>query len=268
MAANLLALLDDVAATLDDVATMTKISLENTSALMSDDLAVNAGVVHGVKPSRELPIVGKIFAGSLVNKIISIAMVIGINALYPPLLKGILILGGFYLAYEGVHKIVEKLFSKKEKKEEKVIVTEKEKVFGAIKTDLILSVEIIVIANNYIDAPLLERLLSLTSVGICASLIIYGLVGFIVKIDDAGLYLIDKGRKKLGIFLVNSMPWIMKGLGVIGTVAMLMVAGGIFSHALHAKLIPIGFIQDIILGLAGGTLALLPVKVFNSLKNK
>ncbi|MAE58094.1 MAG: hypothetical protein CME69_04395, partial [Halobacteriovorax sp.] len=102
MAANLLALLDDVAATLDDVATMTKISLKKTSALMSDDLAVNAGVVHGVQPSRELPIVGKIFAGSLINKLIAIAIVIGINAFYPPLLSWILILGGFYLAYEGV----------------------------------------------------------------------------------------------------------------------------------------------------------------------
>ena len=261
MAANLLAFLDDVAATLDDVATMTKISLKKTSALMSDDLAVNAGVVHGVQPSRELPIVGKIFAGSLINKLIAIAIVIGINAFYPPLLSWILILGGFYLAYEGVHKIVEKFFSKDKVIKEKKIVSENQKVFGAIKTDLILSIEIIVIANSYINAELLERLLSLSSVGILASIIIYGLVSLIVKIDDFGIYLIEKDKKSLGLMFVNSMPWIMKSLGIIGTIAMLMVAGGIFSHALHANFIPVKFLQDIILGLIGGLLAMLPVSL-------
>ncbi len=262
MASNLLILLDDIAATLDDVAVMTKVSLKKTSALMSDDLAVNAGVIHGVKPTRELPLVGKIFAGSLVNKVLGIAIIIGLNILYPPILKWLLFLGGLYLAYEGFHKVHEKIFKHKKVIKKKTL-TEREKMIGAIKTDFILSIEIIMIANgSIITDSLFQRLLALSSVGIIASIIIYGLVAFIIKIDDFGMYLVEKGYKSSGVMLINSMPKIMKLLGIVGTVAMFLVAGGIFTHTFHLDIISITLIQDLLLGIMGGFVTFLSLGLF------
>jgi predicted DNA repair protein MutK len=257
---SLLALIDDVAATLDDVTVMTKVAMKKTSALMSDDLAVNAGVVDGVNPDRELPMVKAIFLGSLINKVYSIVGVLTINAIYPPIIQGVLFIGGLYLAYEGVHKIVEKLFQKKDanETEEKkaVVVDEKEKTKQAIKTDLILSVEIIVIAQNALTGPTLNQVLSLIAVGIGASIIIYGLVAILVKIDDFGLYLIKKGQKGIGMAMVKSMPYLMKGLGIGGTIAMLLVGGGIVSHTFHLPHYAPEMLQNLVLGLVAGLVTL------------
>lgn len=251
---NLLALLDDIAATLDDVAVMTQSAIKKTSALMSDDLAVNAGAVHGVDPNRELPIVKAIFWGSLINKVYCIVGVLVLLLVYPPLIKWILVLGGLYLSYEGVHKIIEKLFHKKEKVISKLnAVPEKEKIKGAVRTDLILSIEIIVIAQGTVAGKdLLTQILVLSVVGVLASILIYGLVALIVKVDDFGLHLISKGFKKVGSAFVSSMPYIMKGLAFVGTAAMLLVGGGILAHAFHVHYYLNEHIQNLIVGFIAG----------------
>lgn len=250
---NLLALLDDIAATLDDVSVMTKVAMKKTSALMSDDLAVNAGVVVGVNADRELPIVWKIFLGSLLNKVICIAGVFALLALYPPLLQLILIFGGLYLSYEGGHKVFEKLLHKNIQRSKEVL-PESQRIKGAIRTDLILSIEIIVIARDSMSGPILEQLLSLSVVGLVASILIYGLVAVIVKVDDLGLHLIDKGFKRLGMVLVSSMPYTMRGLGIVGTLAMFLVGGGILSHAFHIPYFTLEVLQNLIVGLVFGSL--------------
>ena len=250
---NLLTLLDDIAATMDDVAVMTKVALKKTSALMTDDLAVNAGVVQGVQASRELPIVGSIFLGSLINKIICIVIVLLINYFYPPILLGLLFLGGCYLAYEGADKVIEKIIGKKsnEKIPNKEI-SEKQKIWGAIKTDFVLSMEILVLAQKELTGSILEKTISLTLVGLAASILIYGLVAILVKIDDFGLFLINKGNNNLGEFLVNLTPKMMKGLGILGTIAMFLVAGGIFTHTFHLPILVWEHAQNLILGLISG----------------
>ncbi len=252
---NLLALLDDIAATLDEVAIMSKTAIHKTSALMSDDLAVNAGVVHGVKPNRELPIVKAIFWGSLLNKVYSIVGVLFLMTVYPPLINWIMLLGGLYLSYEGVHKIVEKIFHKKSKKSI-LNISEKDKIKGAVRTDLILSIEIIVIAKSTLQGNLLTQTLVLTTVGLAASILIYGLVAIIVKVDDFGLQLVNKGYKKTGMSFVNSMPFIMKGLGIVGTLAMLLVGGGIIVHIFHLPLYLNEHIQNLIIGFLAGFVVL------------
>ncbi len=254
---SLLTLLDDIAATLDDVSVMSQIALKKTSALMSDDLAVNAGVVVGVNPDRELPMVKAIFVGSLINKIYCIVGVLVLMAIYPPLIQVVLVLGGLYLSYEGVHKIIEKLFHKKADIKDKIkAIPEKQKVKGAIRTDLILSIEIIVIAKTAVTGGLMIQILTLSAIGIAASIIIYGLVALIVKVDDLGLHLVKKGFKRLGMALVRSMPYTMKGLGIIGTLAMLLVGGGILSHSFHIPQLTISVLQNLILGLVAGLFCL------------
>ncbi len=260
---NLLTLLDDIAATLDDIAVMSKIAIKKTSALMSDDLAVNAGVVHGVNPNRELPIVKAIFWGSLINKVYCIVGVLVLMAVYPPLINWIMLVGGLYLSYEGVHKIIEKVFHKNNKaKYNASTVSEKDKIKGAIRTDLILSIEIIVIAKSTLTGDMFTQILVLTTVGLAASFLIYGLVAIIVKIDDFGLHLISKGYNKIGMAFVQSMPYTMKGLGIVGTLAMLLVGGGIIVHIFHFPLYTNEHIQNLIVGFIAGliVLGLLSVK--------
>ncbi len=250
---SLLSLLDEVAATLDDVAVMSKVAIKKTSALMSDDLAVNAGVVDGVNPNRELPMVKAIFYGSLLNKVYCIVGVVGLSFIYPPLINWIMLIGGLYLSFEGVHKIIEKLFHSSESKKAKMSqVTEKSKVNGAVRTDLILSIEIIVIAKSTLSGDFITQLLVLIAVGLAASILIYGLVALIVKIDDFGLYLIAKGQKKLGSFFVQSMPYIMKGLGILGTIAMLLVGGGIIVHIFHIPIYINEYLMNLVIGLIVG----------------
>jgi len=251
---NLLTLLDDIAATLDDVAIMTKSAIHKTSALMSDDLAVNAGAVQGVNPQREIPIVKAIFWGSLINKVYCIVGVMGLLLVYPPVIKWVLFVGGLYLSYEGVHKIIEKVFHKKKDKSTAIDnVPEKEKIKGAVRTDLILSIEIIVIAQGTVaDKDLLTQVLVLSIVGVAASILIYGLVALIVKVDHFGLHLIKKGFNKIGQAFVSSMPYIMKGLGIVGTLAMLLVGGGILAHTFHLPYYTNEHLQNLVVGFIAG----------------
>lgn len=253
---NLLALLDDIATTFDDVAVMSKLAMKKTSALMTDDLAVNSGVVTGVTPDRELPMVKAIFLGSLLNKVYCIVGVLVLLAVYPPILTGVLLLGGLYLSYEGAHKVVEKLFHKKDKHVQKKQFSEKEKVKGAIRTDLILSIEIIVIANSTIKGGLLMQTITLSVVGLLASVLIYGLVALLVKIDDLGLLLIEKGWEKFGGSLVAFMPYMMKGLGILGTTAMFLVGGGIIAHLAHLPHYMPEMLQNLLIGIAAGLVVL------------
>ena len=263
---SILTLLDDVATTFDDVAIMTTTAMKKTSALMSDDLAVNAGVVHGVSPNRELPMVRAIFVGSLVNKVIAIVGALAILAVFPPLLNWILMLGGLYLCYEGAHKIQEKLIGQKGSSKEKL--TEKQKVRGAIQTDLILSIEIIVIAKTAITGSFMEQTLALCLVGLAASILIYGLVAVLVKVDDFGLYLIQKGFSTVGQGLVKTMPYMMKGLGIVGTLAMLLVGGGIFAHQFHLPHYAPEILQNLVLGLVIGCLTLIPMSIASMQKKQ
>lgn len=267
---SLLTLLDDIATTLDDVSVMTKLALKKTSAIMSDDLAVNSAVVHGVNPDRELPIVKAIFLGSLLNKIYSIVGVILLAAFAPMVLKVVLLFGGLYLAFEGGEKVYEKFFHRRPETEmvSQEVVTEKSRIAGAIRTDLILSIEIIVIANDSVSGTIFERLMVLGLVGLGASLLIYGLVAFLVKVDDFGLYLISKGQSALGQSLVDFMPKMMRGLGIVGTLAMFLVGGGIISHTFHFPMIMPEFLQNLILGLVVGLLIVFTFEAFKKLLSR
>ncbi|MFT6070332.1 MAG: putative DNA repair protein MutK [Bacteriovoracaceae bacterium] len=261
---SLLTLLDDVASTLDDVAVMTKIAMKKTAALMSDDLAVNAGVIEGVNADRELPIVKAIFLGSLLNKVYCILGVLIIMALYPPILVGILLIGGLYLSFEGAHKVIEKIFHPKEKAHliPDTGGTEKSRIKGAIRTDLILSIEIIVIAKSSLEGDMLQQVISLIFVGLVASFLIYGLVALIVKVDDFGLYLIKKGFKKIGLSLVRVMPKVMKGLGIVGTTAMFLVGGGIVSHTFHLPYFMPEIVQNLLMGILAGIICVIPFEMY------
>lgn len=264
---SLLTLLDDVASTLDDVAVMSKVAIKKTSALMSDDLAVNAGVVHGVNPDRELPIVKAIFIGSLYNKVYCILGTLLIMAVYPPLLKAILLIGGLYLSFEGAHKVIEKLFHHSSHEEGAVKEeTEKQKIKGAIRTDLILSIEIIAIAKSTLTGAFLNQIIALIVVGLAASILIYGLVALLVKIDDFGLYLVKQGRQTIGMSLVRSMPYMMKGLGIIGTTAMFLVGGGIIAHTFHVPYWMPEILQNLIIGIIAGLICVIPFEIYNKLK--
>ncbi|MCP4914072.1 MAG: DUF808 domain-containing protein [Oligoflexia bacterium] len=265
---SLLSLLDDIATTLDDVAIMSKVAIKKTSALMSDDLAVNAGVVHGVNPDRELPIVWQIFLGSLYNKVYSILGVLLLMWAYPPILTVILLIGGLYLSYEGAHKVVEKLFAKKNLHKPKIPLTEKQKIKGAVTTDLILSIEIIVIAESSIQGSFLNQTLTLCLVGLLASVLIYGLVAFLVKIDDFGLYLVEKGNVKIGNSIVQTMPYFMKGLGIVGTTAMFLVGGGIVAHTFHLHEYINEHLQNLIIGILVGLVTLPIVSFASKIKNR
>ena len=247
---SLLSLLDDIATTLDDIAVMTKVAIQKTSVLMSDDLAVNAGVVTGTPAKRELPIVKAIFWGSLLNKVYCIAGILILMAIYAPVLNYILLIGGLFLCYEGAHKVIEKLLGKHD--EQSINLSEQDKIKGAIRTDLVLSIEIILIAKQSITGSFMQELTSLSLVGLAASILIYGLVAILVKIDDFGLFLIGKGYKKIGLYLVQAMPYMMKGLGIIGTIAMFLVGGGIVNHFFHLNFIPIEIIQNLISGTISG----------------
>ena len=258
---SLLSLFDDIASTLDDISVMTQTAIQKTSVLMTDDLAVNAGVVTGTAAQRELPIVKAIFIGSLLNKVISIAGVLILLAIYEPLLTGVLLIGGLYLVYEGAHKVFEKFVQRKEvqKTNNEVTITEKQRIKGAVKTDLVLSVEIILIAKQSISGSFLNQLLALSLVGLAASILIYGLVAVLVKVDDFGLFLIKKDYKKVGLGMVKTMPYTMKGLGIVGTIAMFMVGGGIISHVFHIPYLTAEAIQNLVMGFLVGFLVLYPV---------
>lgn len=236
MASSFLALLDDIATLMDDVAVMTKLATKKTSGIIADDLALNAEQVSGIDPNRELPIVWKIFLGSLLNKIILIPFVLILMTFFPKILMGLLMLGGFFLCYEGSEKVLHKLFHKKCEVGEKVVVPESEKIKGAIRTDFILSGEILVLATGVMQSGSFSAsLISLVCVGALVSILTYGFVALIIKIDDAGLLLLRKGRgfSTVGKSLIWFAPVLMRTLGIVGTIAMFMVGAPIIVHGLE-----------------------------------
>lgn len=246
MASGIFAILDDVAALMDDVAVAAKVATKKTAGILGDDLAVNAEKATGFLSSREIPVLMSIMKGSFVNKLIIVPAVFLLQWLYQPAITIILIIGGLYLAYEGVEKIIEYLFHRPKEGQEVIKEAvmpeldpenaEKAKIKSAITTDFILSIEIVIIAlGTVMDQPLVTQILSVCVVAIIATVGVYGVVALIVRMDDAGYRLIKRSGEKgfmnsLGEFLVKALPLVIKGLGVIGTIALILVAGGIFDH--------------------------------------
>jgi predicted DNA repair protein MutK len=253
--ASLFALIDDIASILDDVSVMTKVAAKKTAGVLGDDLALNAQQVSGVISERELPVVWAVARGSFINKVILVPAALAVSALAPWAVLPLLMIGGAYLCYEGVEKLARSLLPRKhgEKKEKASLIEalrnpavdlvahEKNKIKGAIRTDFILSAEIIVIALGTIaSAPFTKRLLVLSAVSVLMTVGVYGLVGGIVKLDDLGLYLTRCGSgafgalsRKIGDLLLAAAPLLMKTLSVLGTAAMFLVGGGILSHGWH-----------------------------------
>ena len=241
---SLFTLLDDIAAIMDDVSVMTKVAAKKTVGVLSDDLALNANQVSGkdISPDRELPIVWAVAKGSLWNKVILIPLALLLSVYLPAAINILLMIGGAYLCFEGAEKLLHKFFHKNEKPidvhQEPKTESEKDKIKGAIRTDFILSAEIIIIAlGSMQEADTLTRVLTLCALGIGITIFVYGLVGLIVKLDDIGLWLLQKKQnmsQQIGKFLIFIMPWFMKSLAVIGTIAMFLVGGSIFVHYLPA----------------------------------
>ncbi len=246
------ALIDDIATLLDDVASMTKIAARKTAGVLGDDLALNAEQVSGVKADRELPVIWAVAKGSLLNKMILIPAALAISYFVPWLITPLLMLGGLFLCFEGFEKVFHALFQSKaskelhlkalktviENSELDILAFEKEKIKGAIRTDFILSAEIIVITLGTVaTASLLTQLSVLIGLAFLITAGVYGLVAGIVRLDDMGLYLLrkpDSGRfqKVLGRGILTAAPKLMRALSVIGTIAMFMVGGGILAHGL------------------------------------
>ena len=252
--ASLLALLDDIASVLDDVSLLTKAATQKTAGVLGDDLALNAQQVAGVRANRELPVVWAVAKGSLVNKAILVPAAIAISAIAPWAIVPLLMAGGLFLCYEGFEKIWHRLTHRKEADEQRqerlqvltdpevdLVAFERDKIKGAIRTDFILSAEIIVIALGTVAAASFGvRVAVLVGIALLMTVGVYGLVAGIVKLDDAGLYLSQrKGdgvltslSHRLGLGLLAFAPWLMKFLSVAGTAAMFLVGGGILSHGI------------------------------------
>lgn len=237
--ASLFTLLDDISAVLDDVALMTKMAAKKTAGVVGDDLALNANQVTGASAERELPIVWAVAKGSFVNKLILIPAALLLSVFLPAAIMPLLMIGGAYLCFEGVEKLLHKFLHQNDAAggsghAADEIFDEKTKIRGAIRTDFILSAEIIIIALGVVGSfGLLAKSLALTAIGIGMTAFVYGLVALIVKLDDLGLYLIrrDNGAANtLGRAIIAFMPWFMRGLSVVGTLAMFLVGGGIIVH--------------------------------------
>ncbi|MDR6300441.1 DUF808 domain-containing protein [Mesonia maritima] len=288
MASGIFAILDDIAALMDDVATMSKVAAKKTAGILGDDLAVNAEKASGFVSSREIPVLWAITKGSLLNKLIILPIAFLLSAFLPIAITIILLLGGLYLGFEGAEKIyhffVPHTESKKEelkeaKTKEEILAIEKERVKSAIVTDFILSVEIVIIAlGTVVGEPIVEQILVVSVIAMLATIGVYGIVALIVRMDEAGYYLIEKSdqksgfKVKLGKFLVAALPKVIKGLTIVGTIALILVSGGIFVHNLdflhdiipHA--IP-SIIAEFIMGLIFGFMCFLVVKLFMKVKN-
>jgi len=249
MASGLFALLDDIAALMDDVAVMTKIAGKKTAGILGDDLAVNAEKASGFVSSREIPVLWAITKGSFLNKLIILPIAFLLSAFLPWAVTVILLLGGLYLGYEGAEKIhaffvPHKHREKKDLSENldkaQILSQEKDKIKSAILTDFILSVEIVIIALGTVVAqPIGTQIIVVTLIALIATVGVYGIVALIVRMDDLGLKLIalndadNSLSDRIGKFLVTALPQVIRSLSVIGTVALILVAGGIFLHNLE-----------------------------------
>jgi hypothetical protein len=304
MATSLLALLDDIASVLDDVATLTKVATRKTAGVLGDDLALNAEQVSGVRAERELPVVWAVAKGSLVNKAVLVPAALAISAFIPWAIVPLLIVGGLFLCFEGFEKLAHKLLHRGDDQAAHkaalaraladpsvdLVALEKDKIKGAIRTDFILSAEIIVITLGTVaDAAFGTRVAVLTGIALLMTVGVYGLVAGIVKLDDGGLLLSrasgdgtwPRFQRALGRGILRAAPWLMKGLSVAGTLAMFLVGGGILTHGigpLHhlieqmldgagsvlAALAPL--LIDAAVGVIAGALVLAAVTAFNKLR--
>ncbi|WP_279045350.1 DUF808 domain-containing protein [Cedecea davisae] len=248
---SLLTLLDDIATLLDDISMMGKLAAKKTAGVLGDDLSLNAQQVSGLRANRELPVVWSVAKGSFLNKLILVPLALIISAFAPWAITPLLMVGGAFLCFEGVEKVIHSLQARKHKEsaEEKQVrlesiasqdpmAFEKEKVKGAVRTDFILSAEIVAITLGIVaEAPLLNQVLILAGIAILVTIGVYGLVGMIVKIDDLGYWLADKRAalaRAVGKGLLVLAPWLMKALTIIGTLAMFLVGGGILVHGIPA----------------------------------
>jgi len=306
MATSLLVLLDDIATVLDDVALMSKVAAKKTAGVLGDDLALNAQQVTGVSADRELPVVWAVFKGSLVNKAILVPLALLLSAFMPWLITPLLMAGGLFLCFEGFEKVAHKfLHTKAEDTAHRaelqqalanpdvdLVALERDKIKGAIRTDFILSTEIIVIALGIVQgSPLLVQVGALAGIAVLMTVGVYGVVGLIVKIDDMGLFLSRRGgtspwgqlQQRLGNGLLAVAPWLMKALTVVGTLAMFLVGGGILAHGWHdvgqgieqlsalagGLLQPgLGLLLNVLLGVVAGALAVLLVQGFSRLRRQ
>ncbi len=255
---SLLTLLDDIATVLDDVAILSKVAAKKTAGVLGDDLALNAEQVSGVKADRELPVVWAVAKGSFLNKLIIVPAALAISAFLPPLITVLLVIGGLFLCFEGFEKVFHKFFhnksvdakAEKDEHQQKLIALsednidlvafEEKKIKGAIRTDFILSAEIVVIALGTVqEAAFAVQVAVVSGLAVAITFGVYGLVAAIVKLDDLGLYLLRKSvsgsfngiQRSLGRGLLIFAPALMKTLTVVGTIAMFLVGGGILVHS-------------------------------------
>ena len=264
MASSLLLLLDDIATVLDDVAVMSKMAAKKTAGVLGDDLALNAQQVSGVHSDRELPVVWNVAKGSFINKLILVPLALLISVIAPWAINPLLMIGGLFLCYEGVEKVLHSLHHKKAKTvdeaqqelehvEVDLVAFEKEKVKGAIRTDFILSAEIVVISLGTVaTASFITQLSVLSIIAIAMTVGVYGFVALIVKIDDIGLHLTEQTsnlKQKIGRGLLVFAPILMKTLTIVGTIAMFLVGGGIINHAVpwmhHFSEDTVEYVQEI-----------------------
>ncbi|MFT6971382.1 MAG: putative DNA repair protein MutK [Roseivirga sp.] len=288
MASGFFALFDDIAVLMDDVAVMTKVATKKTAGLLADDLAVNAEKASGFVSTRELPVLWKITKGSFLNKLIILPIAFLLSAYFPAAIVPILLVGGMYLAFEGAEKIYEYLFHKSHAKQGIDITKmtavelsehERKKIKSAIIVDFILSVEIVIIAlGAVIEEPLNIQIVVVTIVAILATIGVYGLVALLVRMDDLGYKLIAASdnktsiSKSIGKGLVKTLPILIRVLAVVGTIAMILVGGGIFVHnidfiheLMHIKPAILG---EFIVGLIVGIACLLLYKIFRKVVKK
>ncbi|MBX3174854.1 MAG: DUF808 domain-containing protein [Gemmatimonadaceae bacterium] len=247
--ASLLALLDDITTLLDDVATLSKVAVQKTSGVVGDDLALNAEQVSGFAAERELPVVWAVAKGSFVNKAILVPAALLISAFVPKLVVPLLMLGGAYLCFEGFEKVFHRWLHPQESTQHKeelstalrtpeidLVELERARIKGAIRTDFILSAEIIVIAlGTMATAPIGQQVVALSVIGVAITVLVYGLVAGIVKVDDLGVQLVQGGGAgaSFGRWILAAAPWLMRALSVGGTAAMFLVGGGIIVHGIH-----------------------------------
>ena len=279
MASGFFALLDDIGALMDDVATMSKVAAKKTAGILGDDLAVNAEKSSGFVSSREIPVLWAITKGSLLNKVIILPVAFLLSAFLPSAITIILLLGGLYLAYEGAEKIYgffvqhpqdRAVDEKTNLSKSDILSMEKDKIKSAILTDFILSIEIVIIAlGTVVQEEILTQIMVVSLIAILATIGVYGIVALIVRMDDFGIKLIalnDRDKSfsdTVGHILVQALPYVIKSLSVIGTIALILVSGGIFVHNLDFlhHLIPNlpTIIKELAVGLVIGGITLLIV---------
>lgn len=273
---SLLTLLDDIATLLDDISVMGKVAAKKTAGVLGDDLSLNAQQVSGVRANRELPVVWSVAKGSFLNKVILVPLALLISAFLPWAITPLLMIGGAFLCFEGFEKVLHSLHARKHKEDpaarqqrleamasQDPKTFERDKVKGAIRTDFILSAEIVAITLGIVaEAPLLNQVLVLSGIAILVTIGVYGLVGVIVKLDDMGYWLVEKTSalaQAVGKALLFIAPWLMKVLTIVGTLAMFLVGGGIVVHGIA----PLHHAVENVAAGYGGLVALLAPTLFN-----